>query len=111
MDMSRLVLERTANGATNLEIITCVPGAESIVAFQRLKNEPPAPGQTNPGPTGHKVWCWDTIPNATQVIGVLTYDGAITLQSTASLSQPLITAFKANPTASPDGPDGVLIYA
>lgn len=111
MTMSKLVLERTVNGVTDLEIITCVPGAEALVAFQRLKNEPPAPGQSLPGPRGHKVWCWNTIPNATQVVGVLTYDGAIELQATAALTQPLINAFKAAPTAQPDGEDGVLVYA
>jgi len=110
MTMSKLVLERTVNGVTNLEILTCVPGAEALVAFQRLKNEPAAPGQPGPGPVGHKVWCWNTIPNAPQVIGVLTYDGAIEIQATWSLTQPLINAFKANPTSMPDGEDGVLIY-
>jgi hypothetical protein len=105
--MSKLVLERTVGGVTSLEIITCAPGAEAIVAFQRLKNEPPAPPHTVPGPRGHKVWCWNIIPNSASVVGVLTYTGAIELQATAASTQPLINAFKAGPTAAPED---VLIY-
>lgn len=103
MTMSKLVLERTANGETTLEILTCVSGTEGVVAHQRLKNEPG-------GAQGKPVWCWNTIPNATQVVGMLT-DGAILCGATAAQTQGLINTFKANPTAQPDGENGVLIYA
>jgi hypothetical protein len=103
MDMSKLALERTVNGATVFELPTCYPGAEGIVAHQRLKNE-------IGGPAGKPIWCWNTIPNSSQVVGMLT-TGAIICQATAAQTQVLIDAFKANPTAQPDGPDGVLIYA
>ncbi|WP_155414843.1 hypothetical protein [Neorhizobium galegae] len=101
--MSKLVLERTANGATVLEILTCYPGAEGIAAHQRLKNEAG-------GAAGKPIWVWNTIPNSSQVVGMTTA-GAINCQATAAQTQILIDAFKANPTAQPDGPDGVLIYA
>lgn len=103
MTMSKLVLERTVNGEAVLEILTCVPGTEGIVAHNRLKNEPG-------GPADKPVWCWNTIPNATQVIG-MTSEGAILCASTTSVTQSRINAFKNNPTAQPDGENGVLIYA
>lgn len=103
MDMTKLVYERTVNGETVLEMPTCVAGAEAIVAHNRLKNEVG-------GPAGKPIWVWSTIPNVTQVVGMTT-DGAISCQATAAQTQILIDAFKANPTAQPDGPDGVLIYA
>lgn len=99
MSMSRLVLERTVNGATSIENLTCVAGAEGIVAHQRLKNEPG-------GPEGKPVWCWDSTPPG-QIIAV-DFTGAILCGATASQTQTRINAFKANPTAAPED---VLTYA
>lgn len=97
--MSKLVLERTVNGSTTIEVLTCVPGAEGIVAHQRLKNE-------NGGAAGKPVWCWDTTPPG-QVIAV-DFTGAIIVQATASQTQTAINTFKANPTTAPEE---VLTYA
>lgn len=97
--MSKLVLERTSGGSTVLEVLTCVPGAEGIVAHQRLKNEPG-------GAPGNKVWCWDSIPTGTVIAADFT--NGIVVQATASQTQALITAFKASPTHTPEE---VLIYA
>lgn len=97
--MSKLVLERSSNGATVLEVLTCVPGAEGIVAHQRLKNEPG-------GAPGNKVWCWDSIPTGTVVAA--DFSNGIVVQPTAVQTQTLITAFKAAPTHMPEE---VLTYA
>ena len=99
MTMSRLVLERTVNGATSIENLTCVASAEGIVAHQRLKNEPG-------GPEGKSVWCWDSTPPG-QIIAV-DFTGAILCGATASQTQTRINAFKANPTTAPED---VLTYA
>lgn len=99
MDMSRLVLQRTSGGSTVLEILTCVPGAEGIVAHQRLKNEPG-------GAAGNRVWCWDTIPAGTVIAADFT--NGIVVQATAAQTQTLITAFKGAPTYLPEE---VLTYA
>lgn len=99
MTMSVLILERTASGSTVLERLTCVPGAEGIVAHQRLKNEPG-------GPLGKPIWVWNSIPSGTVVAADFT--GAILCASTASQTQTLINAFKANPTTDPED---VLTYA
>ncbi|MEN3146115.1 hypothetical protein ABCW43_02250 [Neorhizobium sp. IRAMC:178] len=101
--MSKLVLEKTVNGETVLVTPTCYSGVEAIAAHQQLKNEVG-------GAPGKPIWVWNTIPNISQVVGMLT-TGAIICQTTAAQTQVLIDAFKANPTAQPDGPDGVLIYA
>ncbi|UNK39401.1 hypothetical protein MNR02_06750 [Shinella sp. H4-D48] len=93
--MSKLILER----ASVLEVWTCVPGAEGITIHQRLKNEPG-------GPAGHKVWVWDSIPSGTVIAADFT-DG-IVVQSTASLTQTAVNAFKAAPTHTPTE---VLTYA
>jgi hypothetical protein len=103
MEMSKLVLEKMINGEMQPVIPTCYPGVEAIAAHQQLKNE-------EGGAPGKPIWVWNTIPNQSQVTGMLT-EGAIICQATAAQTQVLINAFKANPTAQPDGPDGVLIYA
>lgn len=105
--MSKLVLERTnSSGVKVIEVLTCVPGAEGIVVFQRLKNEPSDTPGDPAGPAGHKVWCWDSIPSG-QVIAV-DFTNGIVVQSTAALTQTAINAFKANPTTAPED---VLTYA
>ncbi|MEN3145679.1 hypothetical protein ABCW43_00030 [Neorhizobium sp. IRAMC:178] len=101
--MSKLVLEKMINGEMQPVIPTCYSGLEGYVAHQQLKTEPD-------GAPGKPIWVWNTIPNEANVIGMLT-TGAIICQATAAQTQVLINAFKANPTAQPDGPDGVLIYA
>lgn len=99
MSMSVLILERTASGSTVLERLTCVPGAEGVAAHQRLKNEPG-------GPQGKPIWVWNSIPAGT-VVGA-DFTGAIICAATASQTQVLVNAFKANPTTAPED---VLTYA
>ncbi len=97
--MSRLVLERTVGGVTSIENLTCVPGAEGIVAHQRLKNEVG-------GPEGKPVWCWDSTPPGTII--AVDFTGAVLCGATASVTQSRINAFKAAPTVAPED---VLTYA
>ena len=99
MTMSKLVLERTVNGETSIEVLTCYPGAEGIVAHQRLKNEVG-------GAPGKPVWCWNTIPSG-QVVAV-DFTGAISCGASTAATQALINAFKASPTTEPED---VLTYA
>lgn len=99
MTMSHLVLERTVNGVPSIEKLTCVPGAEGAVAFQRLKNEVG-------GAPGKPVWCWNSTPVGQPI--AVDFTGAIICAATASQTQALINAFKANPTVAPED---VLTYA
>lgn len=99
MTMSHLVVERTVNGNASIEKLTCVPGTEGLVAFQRLKNEVG-------GATGKPIWCWNTTPPGQPI--AVDFTGAIICASTASQTQALINAFKANPTTAPED---VLTYA
>lgn len=92
-DMSVLILERTTASGTVIERLTCVPGAEGIVAHNRLRNEAG-------GAAGKPVWCWDVFPPKNVLAADFT--GAIIVQPTWQATQAAIDAFKAAPTAQPE---------